>query len=102
MIRVTISYPAQEGARFDFDYYQSTHAELVKTQLSPHGMKSLEINKPLADGAGKAPPVVALATMLFDDLDAFKAAMGAGGKALAVDTANYTDLRPTVLISQVV
>ena len=102
MIRVTISYPAQDGARFDFDYYQSKHADLVKAQLEAHGMHGLEINKPLADGAGKAPPVVALASMLFNDMASFKAAMAAGGKALAIDTPNYTDIKPIVLISQVV
>jgi uncharacterized protein (TIGR02118 family) len=102
MIRVTISYPAQDGARFDFDYYQSKHAELVKAQLAPHGMQDLEINQPLSDGAGKAPPVVALASMLYKDMASFKAAMAAGGKAIAIDTPNYTDIKPTVLISQVI
>ena len=33
MIRVTVSYPAQENARFDHSYYQQHHAQLIHQQL---------------------------------------------------------------------
>ena len=100
MIRVTVSYPAREGGRFDHDYYLNQHAALVRQLLEPHGLRNLQIDKALFDGAGKPPPVVASAQMLFDDLAAFKAAMGAGGKALAADLVNYSDLAPVVLVSE--
>lgn len=100
MIRITVSYPAREGARFDHAYYQQQHAVLIREKLGAHGLRRLEIDQALSDGAGRAAPIVAAAHMLFDDLDAFKAAMAAGGKTLAADIANYTDLQPQVLISQ--
>lgn len=102
MIRVTVSYPAREGARFDSAYYQNQHAALVRELLGDHGLQRLEIDEALSDGAGKSAPVIAAAHMFFEDLAAFQAAMAVGGKALAADAANYTDVRPTVLISRVI
>lgn len=101
MIRVTVSYPASAGQRFDHTYYQTSHAALIRELLEPHGLRRVDIDQCLADGAGHPPPIVAAAHMLFDDLDAFKAGMAAAGKALAVDLKNYTDTVPTVVISSV-
>jgi uncharacterized protein (TIGR02118 family) len=101
MIRITVSYPAREGARFDHTYYQQQHATLIREQLGTHGLRRLEIDQALSDGAGKSAPVVAAAHMLFDDIATFKAAMATGGKTLAADLSNYTDIAPQVLISQV-
>lgn len=101
MIRITVSYPAKEGARFDHAYYQQQHAALIREKLDAHGLRRLEIDRAVSDGAGKAAPIIAAAHMLFDTIEAFKAAMAAGGKALAADMANYTDLQPQVLISEI-
>jgi uncharacterized protein (TIGR02118 family) len=101
MIRVTVSYPVQPDSKFDLDYYQTKHAALVRSQLEPHGMRRFEIDKVLSDGQGKPASVLVTANMLFDDMQAFKAAMAAGGKAMAMDARNYTDIAPTMLISEV-
>ncbi|KRD23584.1 hypothetical protein ASE39_24485 [Acidovorax sp. Root267] len=98
MIRVTVSYPATESQRFDHNYYQSTHAALIRKLLTPHGLQRVEIDQCLNDGAGKPPPIVAAAHMLFTDLAAFKAGMAVAGKTLAADMKNYTDTAPTVVI----
>lgn len=102
MIRITVSYPAQESARFDHSYYQQQHAQLIHQQLDAHGLRKLEVDQCLADGAGKAPQFVASAHLFFDDLAQFQAAFAAGGKALNQDMANYTDITPVITISQVV
>lgn len=100
MIRITVSYPATEGQRFDHSYYQNTHAALIRELLTPHGLQRVEIDQCVADGAGNAPPIVAAAHMVFSDLAAFKAGMAVAGKPLAVDMKNYTDTAPTVVISE--
>lgn len=102
MIRVTVSYPAQAGAKFDLDYYRTQHAALVRAQLEPHGMRRFEIDRVLSDGQGKPAPVLVTANMLFDNLQAFKTAMANGGKAMAADARNYTDIVPTMIISELV
>lgn len=100
MIRITVAYPHTEGARFDHDYYQTRHGDLIRETLGASGLQRLEIDRVLSDGAGKVAPTVAAAHMFFLDIDAFKMAMKVGGKALADDLRNYTDIQPQVLISQ--
>lgn len=101
MIRVTVSYPSHEGCQFNHAYYQSTHAQLIRDKLGTHGLIKLEVDQTLFDIAGKPPASVAAAHMFFNDIDSFKAAMGAEGKLLGDDRENYTDIIPVVVISQV-
>jgi uncharacterized protein (TIGR02118 family) len=100
MIRISVSYAARDGARFDHAYYQQRHAALIRELLGGHGLRRLEIDQALSDGAGGRAPVVAVAHMLFDDVPSFKAGMAAAGKALADDMVHYTDIRPQVLICE--
>ena len=101
MIRITVSYPAAPGARFDHDYYQTTHRALLLEHLTAHGLQRVEMDRPLTEGAGGPPPIAAAAHLLFETLDGFKAGMSSHGRAILADVANYTDLQPLVLISEV-
>lgn len=101
MIRITVSYPAAPGARFDHDYYQTKHRALLLAHLAAHGMQRVEMDRPLADGAGGPPPIAAAAHLLFETLDGFKAGMASHGLVIMADVATYTDLKPLVLISEV-
>lgn len=102
MIRVTVSYPSHEACQFNHEYYQSVHARLIRDKLGTHGLVKLEIDQALAERSGKFPASVAAAHMFFNDVDSFKAAMAAEGKALGADRENYTDIIPVVVISQVI
>lgn len=100
MIRVTVSYPAGEGKKFDHAYYQEKHRNLIQSLMTEHGLVRVEMDKCLSDAAGKAPPIVAAAHMYFANIDDFKKAMGAAGRAVTADIANYTDIAPAILISE--
>ena len=100
MIRITVSYPNAEGKRFDHAYYQSTHRQLLMGRLAAHGLQRVEMDKALADGAGGQPAVVANAHMIFADLAGFQAGMAAHGREIMGDVARYTDIVPSVLISE--
>lgn len=100
MIRVTVSYPQTDGARFDHDYYRSKHRQLLLDRLSQYGLKSVDIDRCIADGAGKPPATIAAAHMVFETIEGFQKGMGAHGKEIMTDVANYTDIRPAVLISE--
>lgn len=102
MIRVTVSYPPNENATFDHDYYQSTHADLIRSRLSSHGLIKLEVDQTVSDGSGRLPASVAAAHMFFSDLNSFQAAMAAEGKILGDDRKNYTTIIPVVVISHVI
>lgn len=100
MIRVTVSYAGAAGKRFDHAYYQDQHRALIQRLLGEHGLQRVEMDQCLADGAGGPPPVVAVAHLLFDTLAGFQAGMAAQGAALMQDIANYTDIAPTILLSE--
>jgi uncharacterized protein (TIGR02118 family) len=94
MIRLTVMYPATEGATFDHDYYRNTHVPLaVKTW----GLDGAEIDKGM-DG-----PYVAAVHFRFESLEALGAAMGNEGTgAVLADVANYTTIEPVLQTSECV
>ncbi|HEX4127721.1 MAG TPA: EthD family reductase [Acidimicrobiales bacterium] len=94
MIRVSVFYPATDGASFDHDYYREKHIPLVKRTWSP---LSAEIDKGV-DG-----PHVAAVHMTFDSLDALHQAMASEGTAFVMaDVANYTNITPVLQTSEIV
>jgi uncharacterized protein (TIGR02118 family) len=46
------------------------------------------------------PPIVASAHLIFDAMAGFQAGMAAHGKAIMGDIANYTDIAPAIVISE--
>lgn len=102
MIRVSVLYPNEDGAKFDHDYYANTHIPMVRAKLEPGGLKKAEVDKGLAGGDGGTPPFVAAAYLFFDSVDAFQGAFGAHAEEIMGDIPNYTNLQPQVQISEVV
>jgi len=94
MIRLSVYYPASEGATFDHDYYRDKHVPLC---VNTWGLAGAEIDKGL-DG-----PYVAAVHFKFDSLDALQAAMGnAGTGDIMADVANYTSIAPVLQTSEIV
>ena len=94
MIRLSVLYPATEGATFDHDYYRTKHVPLCE---STWGLTGSSIEKGL-DG-----PYVAAVHFTFDSMDALGAAMGNEGTgAILADVANYTTITPVMQTSEVV
>jgi uncharacterized protein (TIGR02118 family) len=94
MIRVSVFYPATEGASFDHDYYREKHVPLAVRTWSP---SSAEIDKGV-DG-----PHVAAVHLTFESLDALQKAMAAEGTAdVLADVANYTTIAPVLQTSEIV
>lgn len=94
MIKLSVLYPATEGADFDHDYYKNTHVPLA---CSTWGLDGAVIEKGV-DG-----PYVAAVHFEFDSLEALGAAMGSEdtGKVIA-DVANYTTIAPVMQTSEIV
>ncbi len=100
MIRVTVSYPRKDGARFDHEYYRNNHKQLLIDRLSPFGLQRVEIDRCLSGGQGEPPAIVAAAHMIFDGIEGFQKGMGQHGKEIMTDVGKYTDIRPGVVISE--
>ncbi len=94
MIRLSVFYPATEGATFDHDYYREKHVPLC---LRTWGLSSAQIDKGL-DG-----PYVASVHFEFESQEALQAAMANERTgAILADVANYTTIGPVLQTSQIV
>jgi uncharacterized protein (TIGR02118 family) len=102
MIKVSVMYPYQAGARFDHVYYRDKHMPLVAARMGA-SLKSYTVDKGLAGGTPDAPPVyVGMCHLFCDSVESFNAGFGPHAKEILADIANYTDLQPALQISEVV
>lgn len=102
MIKVSVMYPNKPGARFDHTYYRDKHMPLVQARMGEH-CKFYTVDKGLAGGApGEAPTYVGMCHIYCDSVAAFQAGFGPHAKEIMGDIPNYTDLAPTLQISEVV
>jgi uncharacterized protein (TIGR02118 family) len=102
MIKVSVMYPNNPGARFDHDYYREKHMPLVKARMGD-ACKYYTIDKGLAGGAPGAPATyVGMCHIFADSVEAYQKAMGPHAKEIMGDIKNYTDVAPVVQISEVV
>jgi len=100
-VSVQVIYPVTEGTTFDFDYYADKHMKLVDQTMGPH-LQSTVVTKGLAGGGPDAPPdFFAVATFVFADEAAMKAALEASGP-LGEDLPNFTNVAPKFLIGEVI
>ena len=102
MIKVSVMYPNTPGARFDHDYYRTTHMPLLKQRMGSACLY-YTIDKGVAGGApGEPPPYVARCDVFSDSIETFQTAFGPHAKEIMADIKNYTDLTPVMQISEVV
>ena len=98
MIKVSVFYPNEPGKRFDMVYYLNKHIPLCREKF---GCKRAAVDQGMAGLAPGSPaPFVAIAHLYFDSLDAVQGAM-AQANAVMADIPNYTDIQPTIQISEV-
>ena len=101
MIKVAIFYENGEGKTFDMDYYANKHMPMA-ARLFGDALKAMEINKGLANAAPDKPlKYVAIGYFYFDNMEAFKNAMGPNSAKLKADVPNYTNIIPELQISEV-
>lgn len=102
MIKVSVLYPQQPDATFDHAYYRDKHMPMVKALMGEH-CSHYTIDRGLAGGApGAPPPFVAMCHLYCASVVAFQAGFGPHAKEIMADVPNYTNLSPTLLISEVV
>ena len=103
MIRVTVAYNNESGKKFDWDYFTGAHNRLVHRELDSRGLIRLEQDKGISSPDPNAPPpFVGLAHLTFNTLEEVHQAFQAAGAAVMGDIPNYTDIEPTIQISEIV
>ncbi|ADP99610.1 EthD family reductase [Marinobacter adhaerens] len=102
MIKVSVMYPKTEESTFDLAYYRDTHMALVRDRLGD-ACKRTAIESGLAGGApGEGPTYIAMGHMYFDSVADFQTAFGPHAKEILGDIPNFTNVQPTVQISDVI
>ena len=101
MAIVSVMYPGKPGSKFDMEYYLHKHMTMVAETWGPAGLRSYQVLKghPGADGAPPAYQVIV--NMDFSSAEAFQAAVAQSGAKVMGDVPNFTDLQPTLQVSDV-
>jgi uncharacterized protein (TIGR02118 family) len=103
MIRVSVLYANEAGKKFDAEYYKNKHMKLAGERLKSFGLLRYEVDKGLAGGApGAAAPFIGSCHFYFNSVEEFQKGMGAHGQELMADILNYTNIQPTIQISEIV
>jgi len=66
MYKVSVMYPYQEGARFDIEYYRTTHMQLVEKHLKPLGLIKTGVDKGISGGGDAPPPYACIGHLYFE------------------------------------
>jgi uncharacterized protein (TIGR02118 family) len=102
MIKVSVMYPNKPGARFDHEYYRDKHMPLLKERMG-EACLYYTVDKGLAGGApGESATYVAMCHFFCDSVESFQGAFGPHAPEIMGDIPKYTDLAPTIQISEVV
>jgi uncharacterized protein (TIGR02118 family) len=102
MIKVSVMYPNQSGARFDHDYYRNKHMPLVKRLLGDACLY-YAIDRGLSGGdAVSPPPYIGMCHIFCESQESFQRAFAPHAEKIMADIPAYTDLTPTLQISEVV
>ena len=102
MIKVSLLYAAEEGKKFDMDYYANKHMPLVHERLDLGGLIRSEIESGISSADPSTPaPFVAIGTLYFNTTDEVHEGFKTHGRELMGDLPNFTDIAPQVQISEI-
>ena len=101
MIKVSVFYPNEEGKKFDMEYYLNKHGALLKEKFGP-ALKGIAVEQGLGGAVPGSPATyIAMGHLYFDSVEAFQTAFGPHAESIMGDIPNFTDIQPTVQISEV-
>ncbi|MBV9248932.1 MAG: EthD family reductase [Acetobacteraceae bacterium] len=101
MIKVSVFYPAGANAKFDMNYYCTSHIPMVQKKLGA-ACKSVAVEQGIGGATPGAPPTyIAMGHLYFDSVAAFQEAFGPHAKEIMADIPNYTDIQPIIQLSEV-
>ncbi len=103
MYILTLSYPAQGGATFDFDAFRGSYLPALGRVFGPYGLGYASVLRGEAGLDGKAPSTHATVILSFAEEQAAKDAVASDeGKALLADTAAFTSAVPMMQFNSAV
>ncbi|MEG6508362.1 EthD family reductase [Methyloligella sp. 2.7D] len=102
MIKVSVMYPNEPGARFDHEYYAEKHMPMVASKMG-NSLLRYTVDRGIAGGApGTDAAFVGMCHLFCDSVESFQEGFGPHADEIMADIPNYTDLSPVIQISEVV
>ena len=101
MYKVSVMYPNQEEARFDFEYYCDTHMKLVEENLKAFGLVKTGVDKGISGGGEDPAPYICIGHLYFETREGYDNGIAETGSILRGDIPNFTDITPIRQISEV-
>ncbi len=101
MFKVSIMYPNDQGARFDFDYYRTTHMDLVEKHLKAFGLIKTGVDRGLSGSGDEPAPYICIGNLYFDSRDGYDRGIAEVASVLRGDIPNFTDITPIRQISEI-
>ena len=101
MTTLSVAYPREPGASFDFDYYEKVHLPLVARLWADAGLTGGGALRGTAGADGGEPPFFAIGLIHFQSADALGAALnGPHAPEIIGDIANFTTVAPILQINE--
>lgn len=101
MIKANVFYPNGADTKFDMDYYLTKHMPLVKESFGS-ALKGASVDQGIAGGMPGSPATyAAVCSLLFDSVGDLQAGMAANAAKLMADIPNFTNVHPTIQVSEV-
>jgi uncharacterized protein (TIGR02118 family) len=98
---LTVLYPWQEDAKFDFAYYRDKHLVML-SKLYGASVGKMVIRKGLHKGDGSPPAFVATVNIEIVSMEGFDAAGKQHFPTLAADVPNFSNIKPLGQIEEIV
>jgi len=98
---LSVMYPWQADARFDFDYYRDKHLAMM-SQLYDKSVGKFQVRKGLRKGDGSSPAFIAVMTVEILSMEGFDAAGKEHLPKLFADLPNFSNITPVGQIEEIV
>ena len=94
MVKFSVMYPNAEDAKFDFEYYRSTHMQLVEEHLKPFGLVKTGVDKGIPGSDDQPAPYICIGHLYFETREGYDKGMAEVGAILRADVPNFTNVTP--------
>ena len=100
MIKVSVFYPRKNGARFNLNYFSSTHIPLLRQKFGD-ACKGIVIDRGVRGSSSQTPaPYFLIANMLFESAEAFQNVFRPNAAETSGEVAKFTNIQPIIQISE--
>ena len=101
MTTLSVLYPREEGASFDFDYYENVHLPLVTRLWADAGLTGGGALRGTRGGTGGEAPFFAIGLIHFESAEALTKAMnGPHAPEIMGDIPKFTSVSPILQVNE--